>query len=494
MHSCRVQMIACPTVATGYWCSHSPPGLIDQSAELADEPSPCHLMGMTLTTTSDRPRAAQGCGGGDPLEAAAVRAGWLLVDAYERLGSREAREVFGPSLDAWFEHSRATVADLRPWKSGLATFKVNENDNNRLRHRRTLDMVREGETVFDVGFGKGYLCGLLLRDRAVAAYHGIDVVAWHHKQVTKVLDANDLPKDNVHVNLGDLYELQRETVEATGATVVTCCEVLEHVPEPRKALRVLADALPHNADLVFSVPMYGRIENVWGHCTTFDSTRLKEMCEDAGLYVHHVEPVANVWTFVVASRRPEPSSRVQHALTQGLTSSPSIPLADTYNFVPVEQSQMTLGKGVRSSTCDLVPAPKGDVRCDVRPDRLAVVRSSGRYAGVTVPVRGLTSLRVRLGLPDGAPVSEVVVEAHAGSGGTARWLWRPKPAQLMEGKTQRWAFRLGQDTVPFSYRGPSRTELDVDRVQILVRVASAESLSFTVGAAYVPARTAGQAG
>jgi hypothetical protein len=79
------------------------------------------------------------------------------------------------------------------------------------------------------------------------------------------------------------------------------------------------------------------IYNVWGHCTTFDSTRLTEMCEDAGLYVHHVEPVANVWTIVVASRRPEPSSRVKHALTQGLTSSPSIPLADTYNFVPVEQ-------------------------------------------------------------------------------------------------------------------------------------------------------------
>jgi hypothetical protein len=84
---------------------------------------------------------------------------------------------------------------------------------------------------------------------------------------------------------------------------------------------------------------------------------------------------------------------------------------------------MTLGNGVRPATCDLVPARKGDVQRDVRRDRLAVVRSSGRYAGVTFPVRGLTSLRVRLGLPDGTPVSEVVVEAHAGSGRIGRWLW-----------------------------------------------------------------------
>jgi hypothetical protein len=52
-------------------------------------------------------------------------------------------------------------------------------------------MIRDGDLVFEVGSGKGYLCGLLL---TVAAYHGIDIVAWHRKQPPRVLEANDLPR------------------------------------------------------------------------------------------------------------------------------------------------------------------------------------------------------------------------------------------------------------------------------------------------------------
>lgn len=442
---------------------------------------------MTQATATVGPRAEYGCVGTDPLEAALVRAGWILVDAHERLGSRQARQAFRPWLEAWFEHARATLADLRPWREGLAIFKIHESDTNRLRHRRILDLVLEGETVFDVGTGRGYMCGLLLRERAVAAYHGIDIVAWYHKQVAKVLEANELPSENVHAGQGDLYELQRATIEATGATVVTCSEVLEHVPDTAKALRVLANALPANADLVFSVPMYSRIEHVWGHWTTFDSTRLKLLCEEAGLYVHHVEPVANTWTLVVASRRPEASARIQHAAAANFAASPSVPLAGMYDFIPVNQADMAPRQRGLTARCKVSPAEKGDVCCEVPHNRLPAFWPFARRVGVAFPVMGLTGLRIRLGLPDEAPVSEVVIAAYAQSRRVGQWLWRPHSSQLAEGKTHRWAFRPGEDTPSFAYQELSPDARDVDRVEVLVRLRYGGPMSFTAGAAYIPA-------
>ncbi len=104
--------------------------------------------------------------------------------------------------------------------------------------------------------------------------------------------------------IGDLYDLTRDRLDELGATFVICCEVLEHVPDAEKALKVLADALPDGAELLFSVPLHGRLEGVWGHVSVFDAARLKQMLDGAGLYAHHVEPLANTWSLVVASRAP----------------------------------------------------------------------------------------------------------------------------------------------------------------------------------------------
>jgi hypothetical protein len=294
----------------------------------------------------------------------------------------------------------------------------------------------------------------------------------------------------VHVRFGDLYELQRETVEASGATVVTCCEVLEHVPDAAEAVKVLTRALPDKADLVFSVPLYGRIENVWGHSTTFDSTRLKLICAEAGLYVHHVEPVANTWTLVVASRRPEASDRVRHALSAIPSLSPSVPLARAYDFRSVQQAEISARQGPWTPRSEVSPAHKGNVRCDVPRDRLAVFRSAGRPAGVTFPVEGLTALRLRLDLPDRAPVSSVVVAAYAADQLVGRWAWQPRRSQLAHAKTHRWAFRFGSGPAHFDYHGAAATTMaDVSNVDVLVRTRSGKPVSFTLGAAYVPAHS-----
>ena len=55
--------------------------------------------------------------------------------------------------------------------------------------------------------------------------------------------------DRSSVDLGNLYDLTRADVEATGASLVVCCEVVEHVPDPDEAVRTLARALPEGTDL-----------------------------------------------------------------------------------------------------------------------------------------------------------------------------------------------------------------------------------------------------
>lgn len=385
----------------------------------------------------------------DPTEAAAVRAGWMLVDAHERLSTKGAEKVFGPELAAWYEYAARSVEPLRPagWSG---EYPMQEGRNNLLRYRRTMDFARPGDRVFDVGFGLGQLASLLIRDVGVASYHGIDVVEKFVPMVSELLEVNGLSDASVTVELGDLMALTREQVEATGATFVICCEVLEHVPDAEAALRILADALPDGVDLLFSVPLHGRLEAVWGHLSVFDVARLKSMLDGAGLVAHHVEPLANTWTLVVASRSAEPSQRVRAA-----SSRPPVrvaqPLTRARDFVDVDADAMT---------------PVGDL------------------GGVSFAVDGLEALRLRLGLTDVTHVTRFVVTAFAGGREACRWTWEPQPFQI-EQPERRLAMRPGENSGHFVSGRANRLE-HADRVEVTAEVAPGQTASFTVAAAYLP--------
>ena len=439
---------------------------------------------MHLEETRRR-RADAGCVGMDEMESRAVQAGWSLIDAHERLGLERSLEAFGHELAAHTAHAHATVASLTPWDGAHATIPVYENDHNRLRFRRTLDFVFNGEKVFDVGFGRGYLCGLLLRDRAIAEYYGIDIVPKFIDCVANMVEANGFDGEKIHVRIGDVYELNPETVAATGADVVVCCEVLEHLPDPEEALRTMAESLPADADLIFSVPLFGRLEAVWGHRTVFDSARLKSMCENAGLYVHHVEPLANTWTFVVASRIPAPSRRVRNAALYRPDATAA--LVAMYDFRAVPRAKFGAGRWVVRTDTTVIPAPGGDVLCEIVGSRETRV-SGGQYGGVAFSVDGLTALRIRMGFPDRAPIEEVFVDLHEGSRRFCRWQWQPMARQLSLAKVRRFSFRPGVNTFPFEYRGPRATGpwVHIDRVEVFVRIRAGEAVSLRFAAAYLP--------
>jgi 2-polyprenyl-3-methyl-5-hydroxy-6-metoxy-1,4-benzoquinol methylase len=98
--------------------------------------------------------------------------------------------------------------------------------------------------VHEIGCGEGFLSTMLAR-RGFAV-RGSDVcpsaIAIARRRATDL----DLP---VTCGVADLYDL---TAPADGAELVVCCEVLEHLTDPARALGILARlAQPH---LIVSVP------------------------------------------------------------------------------------------------------------------------------------------------------------------------------------------------------------------------------------------------
>lgn len=406
----------------------------------------------------------------DPGESAAVRAGWLLIDAYERLSSRAALRVFGHEIDAWHAYAADTVAELAS-PEGRIMVETEQSPVNRLRYRRTMDFAQKGDRVFDVGFGRGYLAAQLIQERGVARYHGIDIIDTWVDDSHLLLEANGLAGADIVLEQGDLFDLTKDAIAATEADLVICCEVLEHVDDAELALRVLADALPDGADLLFSVPLHGRLEQVWGHASVFDVARLKQMLAGAGLYAHHVEPLANTWSLVVASRDPGGSARVRDASRRPAVSS-SVPLVRERRFVDVPPDDLTP-----------LDAPGGTTRLGP-PGEGHVTFTATTRGGLRFPVRGLESLRLSLVFTDCDDVRRLDVIARSGAVEVTTWSWKPGPKHPAHGRRRVW-FRPGEASAGF-VAGPHGSMPDVDSVEVVAHLVDGRTATFGMAAAYLP--------
>ncbi len=401
----------------------------------------------------------------DAVQASAVHAGWLLVEAHERLSQSGAHRVFATELHAWHRYARNGVRDLVAPPEYPQALAVGTTESNRLRFRRLLDLTRPGDRVFDIGSGAGYLACLLALDAGIGSYVGIEIAPAKAAAAQRMLEVNDIPAGVVRIQEGDLYRVTAD--DTAGCTLLTCLEVLEHVPDPELALRTLAAALPAGADLLFSVPLHGRLENVWGHRTVFDAARVKTMLDDAGLCAQHVEPLANTWTLVLASHGTAPSARVREARRRPAERA-NLPLSLHQDFEPVPRSEYTfLGSAA--------PVPGEAKLCRVGPDK-------GR---ISFPVAGLESLRIRLGAIDLAHAEQIDVSAFAGPGRVCRWTWDIGAEDRPSGSMS-FALRPGESGGQFKGAPPRRRVHQADRVEISVTMAAGQSGSFTVDAAYLP--------
>jgi len=138
-----------------------------------------------------------------------------------------------------------------------------------------------GPAVLDVGCGDGYLCEQLAR-RAFRSVVGLDLAASRIAYARARYRTLDLTQ-------ADVCRLPFKNGQFD---LVTCVEVLEHLPEPETALREMARVsrryvictTPYREGVQESLcPHCGRSFPPAGHLQSFDERRFESMGGDAGL-------------------------------------------------------------------------------------------------------------------------------------------------------------------------------------------------------------------
>lgn len=368
---------------------------------------------------------------------------------------------------------------------------VQEGKYNRARLVRFSDYLVPGESVVEIGCGGGFVAAQLLRAGA-GSYRAMDLEPICIRRTTRLLTDLGLDDRVTSVVEQDLYTLTPP--DLAGASLVVCSEVIEHVPDPEGALLTIARALPEGADLLMTMPVLGRLETVWGHLSIFTVERLQGMLARAGLAAHHVEPLGDRWTFVLAGHRAAPATdeRLDRVRAGARDLAPVVRPEE----LPIRPPQPTRMCNV--DTDSLTPGPvthtrstRVETHAADSPEGMVSVRLSSRRSLIKRPTSG----GVALPLPGGDPVMGVRVElgfaslehvtdisiTFRGPGSTTAgvWTWQPGTKDRKKTGTRRFTIRPGSDPAPFS--GPRSADLsDADRVEVSAALPSGGATSFTV--------------
>jgi 2-polyprenyl-3-methyl-5-hydroxy-6-metoxy-1,4-benzoquinol methylase len=372
-------------------------------------------------------------------ERALVRAGWEALDLLGKVGTGTSKKLLGYRWDSERERGEQWFKPLdRPAGWPASSFAVYETPATHTRFRRTMDFVLPGDRVLEVGTGRGYTGGLFLRDGGVAAYLGIELVEKNVIDAAKVLALNGVD-DRGRVVQGDLFAMDAAQVEEFAPTLMVCCEVLEHVEDPEKALQALADALPADGELLISVPVEGRLETVWGHLAIFDAARTRTMVEGAGLHVHAVDVCEDMWALVLASHQQEPSSRAAAAaqaaidgrLAPPARSGPrSFQRVDLAAVEPSRRASRIRSQSLDPFTVGTSKDPAVALTVEANPRRLPGL--TGHRGGLAFPVLEARGLRLELDLSEADGLQALAIEAYDGTELVASWRWdvrKRKPAR-----------------------------------------------------------------
>lgn len=371
--------------------------------------------------------------------------------------------------------------------------RVQEDAHNRARLERFADVVVPGEAVVEVGCGAGFVAARLLAAGA-GSYRAMDLEAGCVRRTTRLLDALDLMDRVGPIVEQDLYTLAPG--ELADASLVVCSEVIEHVPDPEGALEALGRALPEGADLLFSVPLLGRLEQVWGHLSIFTVDRLHDMLERAGLEAHHVEPLADRWVLVLAARPGAGGRRADRLpqIAEGSRRHPPVPRDGEVTSVP---PQPTSFDNVPIEAVPVVPVERtrtarvvasgadddgGAITAEVSASPSLLRRRATGGVGLPLtdvgPVRGI---RLQLGFDSLADVSRVTVAfTGPGSGRAAEWTWIPSDKDRRSPAPRTVSLRPGPSRPTFT--GPRSADLSgAERVEVCATVAAGCTARFEIG-------------
>lgn len=413
------------------------------------------------------------------LRDALLERSWQLLDLLERLGSGPAQRLLRDTLHAEARHADERLAPLERWEGlGERSHATYVGGNNHVRIARVLDFLEPGERVLDIGIGYGYLTSVLVRSGLVDHYCGIDLTERYIETAREGLRANGLAGEaDVHLEVGDLYDLSEAWVADHAPSLVLLLEVLEHVPDTQAALSRLGAVLGPGVSVVFTVPMMNRLEGVWGHRSLFDRRRLTELCSGAGLTIQYVEPLHNVWTLVLATTSPEVPSRLFAAAAAAPSSEPTGAPPHDYLF-----GDVSLDDGGRPAEggegVELEKVGEG-LRCRIE------AGEAGDRRGLGFAANAPAVLRLQVTYDQPAGIAAMVVDGYEGTQRVARWRWPLDVKTPAQGETVVHVIKPGSGG-RFARVGPVEAHR-IDRVELLAELKpEAEPVAFTLDrAAYV---------
>jgi len=240
-----------------------------------------------------------------------LRVAWGLrrIDLHERLDEPTARRLTTLARRLAIARAARRVPPLRRWEQiPEDTFARFTGGGNAVRIARVVDLIPAGRRILDIGIGHGYVAGVLLRDRRPSHYCGIDLREVRTDATRSMLEANGLGDRPIDLLVRDILDLDEGFWRDQAPEVVLLLEVLEHLSEPAAPLRAIAAGVRRGTRILFTVPLYGRLERVWGHKSVFDRRRLEQLCRQAGLAIEQAEPLQGTWALVLARAGGEPAS------------------------------------------------------------------------------------------------------------------------------------------------------------------------------------------
>jgi 2-polyprenyl-3-methyl-5-hydroxy-6-metoxy-1,4-benzoquinol methylase len=360
-----------------------------------------------------------------------VRSQWRVVERLEGLPEADAHKLHASAYAGQYNDAIAHLPELKRWsRLPDRSRRVYKSKSDQSRIWRVCQFLSSDDRVLDIGMGHGWTAGILAQAVQPAAYAGIDLTDGKFDSVREMAEVNGLDASSWYLGVKDLYDLTPEWVAQRDPTILLLLEVLEHVPDPQRALATIADSIGPDTELLFSVPMLGRIESCWGHVSIFDAHRVRQLCENAGLHVHWVEPLYNTWQLLLVSRSSTPPARLAWV--------PSGPLADVAALASDEDGGGEIPVGASDgdpafrraslkpsalapsawttprSQSQVSPHESGGVRLNAQGQRGLL--GNDQYAGIAVPVDGLRVLRLEISIPESAGVSRLLIEGRDDDG------------------------------------------------------------------------------
>ena len=142
------------------------------------------------------------------------------------------------SYDIWHDNLAVDEASDAPWHRLIKA------------HLETIDLV--GRRVLEIGCGRGgFACWLAARERGPEQIVAADFSHTALQKAQQFARKRHMP--NLHWEVGDIQTISHAD---ESFDLVISCETIEHVPNPRQAVKELSRVLKRSGLLILTTPNY----------------------------------------------------------------------------------------------------------------------------------------------------------------------------------------------------------------------------------------------